>query len=177
MKTKEESPKRKPTGTIHYYVMKSPVGRILLVRNRSGLKLLSFQDGPHPVKPEPSWIKDEQPFREAIKQLQSYFAGTRKEFTLPLKPDGTPFQLLVWKQLQAIPYGKTVSYSSIAKKIGRPETVRAVGAANRRNPLSIVIPCHRVIGKNGFLVGYGGGLPIKEKLLSLEGYNDFHKET
>lgn len=169
MKTSGHSKKRKPSGTVHYCLLNSPVGKILLAGSRTGLKLVSFQDGNHPVTPDPGWVEDEKPFKTAISQFKSYFAGTRKEFSLPLEPEGTPFQLRVWKRLQSIPYGKTVSYGAIAKGIGKPTASRAVGAANGQNPLSIVVPCHRVIGQNGHLVGYGGGLPIKETLLSLEG--------
>ena len=160
---------RRPSGALQYCLLNSPVGRILLAGSRKGLKLVSFQDGAHPVTPDPGWVNNEQPFKAAISQLKSYFAGKRKEFSLPLDLEGTPFQRQVWKRLQSIPYGKTVSYGAIAKGIGKPTASRAVGAANGQNPLSIVVPCHRVIGQNGHLVGYGGGLPIKETLLSLEG--------
>lgn len=104
----------------------------------------------------------------AKKQLEEYFAGIRKNFDLPLKPQGTPFQLLVWEQLKQIPYGETRSYGEIAKAIGNPKASRAVGGANNKNPIGIIVPCHRVIGANGKLVGYAGGLDMKEKLLMLE---------
>lgn len=104
----------------------------------------------------------------AKKQLEEYFAGIRKNFDLPLKPKGTPFQLLVWEQLKQIPYGETRSYGEIAKAIGNPKASRAVGGANNKNPIGIIVPCHRVIGANGKLVGYAGGLDVKEKLLMLE---------
>lgn len=104
----------------------------------------------------------------AKKQLEEYFAGIRKTFDLPLKPKGTPFQLLVWEQLKQIPYGETRSYGEIAKAIGNPKASRAVGGANNKNPIGIIVPCHRVIGANGKLVGYAGGLDMKEKLLMLE---------
>lgn len=104
----------------------------------------------------------------AKKQLEEYFAGIRKNFDLPLKPKGTPFQLLVWEQLKQIPYGETRSYGEIAKAIGNPKASRAVGGANNKNPIGIIVPCHRVIGANGKLVGYAGGLDMKEKLLMLE---------
>ena len=105
---------------------------------------------------------------EARKQLNDYFDGSRKEFDLPLKPTGTEFQRAVLDELQKIPYGTTASYGDIAKRIGRPKAVRAVGAANGRNPLPIIIPCHRVVGSTGDLTGFGGGLPTKEALLRLE---------
>jgi methylated-DNA-[protein]-cysteine S-methyltransferase len=106
--------------------------------------------------------------REALSQLRAYFAGRLRDFHLPLDLAGTDFQVSVWRQLQTIPYGETCSYASIAQAIGRPAAVRAVGAANGANPIPIVVPCHRVIGSNGKLVGYGGGLPLKKRLLQLE---------
>ncbi len=106
---------------------------------------------------------------EAVRQLRAYFAGELREFDLPLDLQGTDFQLRVWRQLERIPYGETRSYSQIAAAIGAPQAVRAVGAANGANPIPIVVPCHRVIGASGKLVGYGGGLPLKKRLLALEG--------
>lgn len=106
---------------------------------------------------------------EAEKQLQEYFAGTRRSFDLPLAPAGTPFQRAVWDALRAIPYGETRTYAQIAEAIGNPKACRAVGMANNRNPIAILIPCHRVIGSNGSLTGYAGGLDVKERLLALEG--------
>ena len=106
--------------------------------------------------------------REALRQLRAYFAGDLEGFDLQLAPDGTPFQQKVWKALCKIPYGETISYGELAKRIGNPNASRAVGLANGSNPIPIIIPCHRVIGSNGKLTGYGGGLPIKEKLLALE---------
>jgi methylated-DNA-[protein]-cysteine S-methyltransferase len=114
------------------------------------------------------WKESRTPFQEAIRQLKAYFTGRLHVFDLPLKLEGTPFQLKVWKALQRIPYGETLSYGELARRIGRPGAHRAVGAANGRNPLSIVIPCHRVIGASGKLTGYGGGLEAKERLLALE---------
>jgi methylated-DNA-[protein]-cysteine S-methyltransferase len=105
---------------------------------------------------------------EAVRQLRAYFAGELQAFDLPLAPQGTPFQLAVWKHLCEIPYGETISYGELARRIGNPNASRAVGLANGSNPIPIVIPCHRVIGSNGKLTGYGGGLPIKDKLLGLE---------
>lgn len=106
--------------------------------------------------------------REAIRQLAAYFKGELKRFELPLAPTGTPFQQQVWRALQEIPYGETATYSDIARRIGRPQAVRAVGMANHRNPIAIVVPCHRVIGKNGHLTGYAGGLAVKSRLLQTE---------
>jgi methylated-DNA-[protein]-cysteine S-methyltransferase len=107
--------------------------------------------------------------REAANQLQAYFAGTLRQFDIPLDMLGTDFQKRVWRQLEEIPYGETRSYAQIAAAVGRPKAVRAVGAANGSNPVAIVVPCHRVIGANGKLTGYGGGLPLKKRLLELEG--------
>jgi methylated-DNA-[protein]-cysteine S-methyltransferase len=106
--------------------------------------------------------------REALRQLAEYFAGDRQDFDLPLAPEGTAFQRTVWRALAEIPYGETRSYGQIAHAIGKPAAVRAVGAANGSNPLAIIVPCHRVIGSSGRLVGYGGGLPMKRMLLDLE---------
>jgi methylated-DNA-[protein]-cysteine S-methyltransferase len=153
---------------IYYTTMDSPVGKLLLAGTKNALKFILFQHGKKVARPERHWEASEAPFREAIRQLQAYFAGERQAFDLPLSLDGTPFQQAVWRELQKIPYGKTASYGEIARAIGKPNAVRAVGAANGRNPLPIVIPCHRVIGSDGSLTGYGGGLPIKETLLLLE---------
>jgi len=118
--------------------------------------------------PEPDWIFNEKELTEPCRQLSEYFAGNRKHFELKLNPSGTEFQRQVLDELTRIPYGTTVSYSEIARRIGRPRAVRAVGAANGRNPIPVIIPCHRVIGANGDLTGFGGGLPTKEALLRLE---------
>jgi len=121
------------------------------------------------TKPPPGFTKAETPLiKKAAAQIEEYLAGKRKKFTLPLVMRGTEFQTAVWRALQDIPYGKTRSYKEIAAAIGRPKAVRAVGMANHRNPISIIVPCHRVIGHNGSLVGYGGGLPLKRRLLELE---------
>lgn len=118
---------------------------------------------------ESGWIEDSAPLGAAINQLRAYFAGELHEFHLTLNPQGTPFQLKVWERLRGIPYGQTVSYGELARRIGNSNASRAVGLANGSNPIPIVIPCHRVIGSSGALVGYGGGLDIKQKLLALEG--------
>lgn len=124
------------------------------------------------------FLKDEKPkdfiinetplIKEASRQLEEYLKGRRRDFNIPLSPQGTEFQKRVWKVLESIPYGQTWSYKNVAEKVGSPKAYRAVGMANNRNPISIIIPCHRVIGANGKLVGYGGGLGIKEYLLDLE---------
>lgn len=154
--------------TIYYAYMDSPVGKLLLAGNEEGLKCVGFPSGKGAVKPDKHWIPRDEPFREVIRQLQAYFAGTLREFDLPLAPEGTPFQLAVWSALRRIPYGGTVSYGEIARSIGKPKAMRAVGGANGRNPIPIIVPCHRVIGCDGSLTGFGGGLTVKQKLLDLE---------
>jgi methylated-DNA-[protein]-cysteine S-methyltransferase len=159
---------------VSYTRIDSPVGRLLLAGGDDGLRVLSFIDGREDkaIAPDPSWREippDESPtLRETVRQLRAYWARELRDFDLPLRPRGTPFQLAVWKQLCAIPYGTTISYGELARRVGNPKGSRAVGLANGSNPIAIVIPCHRVIGSNGKLTGYGGGLPIKEKLLELE---------
>jgi len=153
---------------MHYTRIDSPLGPLLLVADDAGLREILFVNGRHPVKPDSSWQENAKPFREIIRQLHAYFTGELEDFDLPLAPQGTAFQLKVWKRLCDIPYGETISYGQLARRIGNPNASRAVGLANGANPIPIVIPCHRVIGSNGKLTGYGGGLPIKEKLLALE---------
>jgi methylated-DNA-[protein]-cysteine S-methyltransferase len=148
--------------------MESPVGKLLLVADEEGLRLISFQKGKHAQRPRDDWRKDAAPLRETMRQLKAYFSGELQEFRLPLAPEGTEFQRKVWSALCDIPYGETISYGDLARRIRNPKAVRAVGTANGANPIPIVIPCHRVIGSDGTLTGYGGGLDIKEKLLGLE---------
>ncbi|PCJ58563.1 MAG: cysteine methyltransferase [Candidatus Hydrogenedentota bacterium] len=154
--------------TIYYSYTKSPCGEILLACNEEGLTHIHFQDGKYTMQPKQDWIRDAKPLCDAKDQLLAYFEGTQMQFDLPLAPAGTPFQLRVWEALKTIPCGKTVSYTDIARSIEHPTAVRAVGSANGRNPLPIVIPCHRVIGSDGKLRGYAGGLAIKQKLLEHE---------
>ncbi len=151
-----------------YTRMESPVGPLLLVADDSGLRRIDFVNGRTPAAADPQWHDDAEPLRETIRQLSAYFAGELEAFDLTLAPAGTPFQRTVWNRLCEIPYGETISYGELARRIGNPNAARAVGLANGSNPIPIVIPCHRVIGSNGKLTGYGGGLPIKEKLLALE---------
>lgn len=153
---------------MYYCYMQTPVSQLMLVGDEIGLRQVNFQDGPHPARPEPDWQQDEKPFREAIQQLKKYFAGKQRQFDLPLKPEGTKFQQSVWNALRSIPYGETWSYGQLARHIQRPKAARAVGAANGQNPIPIIVPCHRVIGADGSLTGFGGGLRIKQKLLELE---------
>jgi methylated-DNA-[protein]-cysteine S-methyltransferase len=154
--------------TVRYTRCESPVGPLLLTATDAGLQHVLFVNGRRPPQVHPSWIEDLTPLREPIRQLRAYFAGELEKFDLPLAPEGTPFQLKVWQELCDIPYGETIAYGELARRIGNPKAARAVGLANGSNPIPIIIPCHRVIGSNGKLTGYGGGLPIKEKLLALE---------
>ncbi len=153
---------------VYYTFIPSPVGRLLLSGDGHQLHMLSFTMGCRAREPEPAWTEDDVPFREVIRQLEEYFAGVRREFQLPLAPQGTPFQLAVWEALQRIPYGETTSYGQLARRLDRPNASRAVGLANGANPIAIIIPCHRVIGSNGNLTGFGGGIDIKQRLLDLE---------
>ena len=155
---------------IHYQFMDSPVDRLLLAADDSGLRLVEFHTPRHPMSRTTEWTQGDHPFLHTARtQLGEYFAGTRTSFELPLSPQGTPFQKDVWHALADIPYGQTISYAQLATRVGKPTAMRAVGAANGRNPLPIVLPCHRVIGADGSLTGFGGGLPTKQFLLELEG--------
>lgn len=155
-----------------YRLVRSPLGNVIVASDREGLRKVDFERGRHGLVPIPDdWEKDPSfPLRRrAAEELTLYFEGKLHRFSLPLAPVGTPFQKRVWKELLRIPYGKTLSYTELARRVGRPEAIRAAGSANARNPISIVIPCHRVVGKNGSLTGYGGGLEKKRALLALEG--------
>ncbi len=155
---------------IWYDEMPSPVGRLRLAADEQGLREIWFENDKYRKALPSHWHRtaEASALMQARQQLEEYFAGTRETFDLPLRPHGTPFQLEVWWELARIPYGVTISYGELARRIGQPTAVRAVGAANGRNPLPIVLPCHRVIGSNGSLTGFGGGLPVKQYLLSLE---------
>jgi len=153
---------------MYYCYLDTPIGELLLAGDDDALCLVSFPEGTMRRDPEPDWIYNEKPFAAARQQLTEYFAGERRTFDLPLKLNGTEFQMSVLQALQQIPYGETTSYADIAERIGRPKAVRAVGAANGRNPIPIIVPCHRVIGSHGDLTGFGGGLDTKEALLRLE---------
>lgn len=155
-------------GTVYFDEMPSPVGTLRLVADDVGLRQIAFETERHPKPVAPDWVRSAEALAFARVQLQAYFAGTRQHFELPLHPLGTPFQCTVWHALAQIPYGTTLSYGELARRIGQPQAMRAVGAANGRNPLPIVLPCHRVIGANGSLTGFGGGLPTKRWLLELE---------
>ena len=154
---------------MHFRYLDSPIGSLLLAGDETGLKFIGFAHGKGKLTPAPDWLPDHDYFNDAESQLLEYFDGRRQSFELKLAPSGTTFQLAVLAALQTIPFGQTRSYLDIARLIGRPAAVRAVGAANGRNPLPIVIPCHRVIGSDGSLTGFGGGLETKRFLLELEG--------
>jgi len=153
---------------MNYTYLDTPIGELLLAGDLCALREIGFPDGPKRRRAEPGWELRDAIFSEAKSQLSEYFAGSLRTFSLPLEPSGTPFQLRVLDQLQKIPYGETVSYGEIAARLGKPKAMRAVGAANGRNPIPVIIPCHRVIGANGKLTGFGGGLPTKSALLKLE---------
>lgn len=156
--------------TTYYTYIESSIDPILLTSDGAALTGLYMVESKHGPEVGANWIHcdDAAPFAEAKRQLADYFAGALTEFDLPLAPEGTEFQRRVWAELMRIPFGVTISYGELARRIGQPGSARAVGLANGRNPISIVVPCHRVIGANGKLVGYGGGLPRKQALLSLE---------
>ena len=157
------------------HIVSSPIGRLLLTGDGHALTGLWMLDarsfsGRRSARVEEGLTLSPEAFTEVASQLEEYFAGDRKEFTVPLAPSGTPFQLSVWTELTKIPYGSTVSYGDIARALGkRLVASRAVGLANGSNPISVIVPCHRVIGSDGSLTGYGGGLERKELLLRLEG--------
>lgn len=151
-----------------YDIIDSPIGKLLLAGDEAGLRFVDFRGGPGKKRSLAGWERDAAAMRGAARQLAEYFAGRRRTFELKLAPEGTAFCRAAWRALAKVPYGTTVSYGELAKRIGRPKAARAVGAAVGANPLGIVIPCHRVIGADGSLTGFGGGLPIKRKLLGLE---------
>jgi len=154
---------------MYFTLYQSPLGEIALTANDKGLTALAFQDGSAAIDLEAGYQESSAPFVEACRQLDEYFAGERDEFSLALAPKGTEFQKKVWQALTTIKQGETKSYQWLAKKINNEKAVRAVGSANGANPIALIIPCHRVIGANGKLTGYAGGLNLKAKLLMHEG--------
>lgn len=158
--------------TLYYSILNSPIGKLLLVGTTEHLLEIRFENS-WDESDLTDFTKEDSLFTEAITQLNEYFTGKRKDFSLPLSPQGTDFQQKVWSELQSIPYGTTTSYGEIAKRIENPKGSRAVGLANGKNPIPIIIPCHRVIGKNGKLTGFGGGLDIKQHLLEIEKLSSF----
>lgn len=149
----------------------SPLGTLRLTAEGGKLKGVHFRGQKHEPKPQPDWQRadDEPVLAQAREQLAEYFAGRRKRFELPLAPEGTPFQRAVWQALLAVPFGATSTYGAIAHAVGRPTAARAIGAAIGANPIGIVVPCHRIIGRDGTLTGYAGGIERKSRLLALEG--------
>ena len=160
-----------------YHVMSSPLGLLFLARSEQGLRHLEYMDrksikrmiaNHSATQADATWEPSLLELKPVVEQLEGYFCGALATFDVPLDPIGSPVQMAVWKALLDIPYGETISYGMLAERVGNPAASRAVGLANGRNPIAIVIPCHRVIGSNGTLTGYGGGLPNKQKLLALE---------
>jgi methylated-DNA-[protein]-cysteine S-methyltransferase len=183
MRSEVRDPHPAGTDTASCAEIESPVGPLLLAADGAGLRRIVFVNGrraarsaAHRGVPQPASLpadhriapEGQRILTETIHQLRAYFSGELESFSLPLAPEGTPFQLEVWRRLCDIPFGETISYGELARLLHRPGASRAVGLANGSNPIPLVIPCHRVIGSNGKLTGYGGGLPIKEKLLALE---------
>ncbi len=151
-----------------YCYYQSPIGKLLLVGADGVLEELHFPNSSEQIHIPEDWQCDEQCFQPALQQLAEYFTGSRQQFDLKIAPKGTTFQQSVWQELCKIPFGQTASYGEIAERIGNPKACRAVGLANAKNPLPIIVPCHRVIGKDGSLTGFGGGLEIKKQLLDIE---------
>lgn len=154
--------------SLSYTSIDSPIGELLLLGDGDALHGLYMQDGRKPARIAPQWKRSAAPFADVRVQLREFFAGERVVFDTPLAMHGTPFELQVWRALVDIPYGETVSYGEIATRVGQPSAARAVGLANGRNPIAVIVPCHRVIGADGTLTGYGGGLERKRLLLELE---------
>ena len=152
----------------NYCYYPAPFGDLLLVEENEKIEHVMFPVEHNTRTLEKEWIEDKNAFKDIFTQFDEYFSGKRKVFSLKLNPIGTKFQKSVWQELQKIPYGETTNYGELARRIGNPNASRAVGAANGKNPIVIIIPCHRVIGKDGSLTGFGGGLPVKEQLLALE---------
>lgn len=158
-------------GMMNFADLETPIGRLRLVSDGAALQELHLRPGPRTSLLNRGWREDGEtaPLPDAIRQLQEYFAGRRREFNLPLALEGSPFQRQVWEELLRIPFGSTLSYGDVATRIGSPGASRAVGLANNRNPVAIIVPCHRVIGADGSLGGFGGGVPMKRWLLRHEG--------
>ena len=151
-----------------YSTVDSPIGELLLLGDGRSLHGLYMQEGRTAITVRPGWVASEEPFAAVRAQLAEYFAGRRSSFEVPLAMTGTAFERRVWSALREIPYGESISYGELARRIGKPTGARAVGLANGRNPISVIVPCHRVIGADGSLTGYGGGVERKRFLLDLE---------
>jgi methylated-DNA-[protein]-cysteine S-methyltransferase len=153
---------------VFYTTIDSPIGPLFMTMEDDQLTNICMNQQKREVEVQPEWEQDQRHFREVAKQLREYFAGKRREFDFPLRLDGTAFQCSVWNELRKIPFGETISYAELARRIQNPKAVRAVGLANGQNPIPVVVPCHRVIGSNGSLTGFGGGIEKKKLLLDLE---------
>jgi len=156
---------------MHYYDhFQSPHGRMLLVADDHGLASVSFAGQKYAPRVEKGWTRDgaHAPIAKAKRELAEYFAGRRKRFSVKLSPQGTPFQRKVWKAIAGVAFGRTIAYAELARRAGRPGSARAAGAATGRNPIGVIVPCHRIVGSNGSLTGYAGGLAKKRALLALE---------
>ena len=171
-KTKRISPAIK-----HYTFVETPVGPLLIAGASEIVMLNNFPTGSQAMQPWLEWLRDDNMFSNAKQQFTEYFEGTRTEFTMAVEMDGTNFQKQCWTALRQVPYGATISYGELAQRIGRPGASRAVGAANHANPLPIVIPCHRVIGSDKSLTGFGGGLDTKLQLLAMENPTAYGTDT
>jgi methylated-DNA-[protein]-cysteine S-methyltransferase len=156
------------TGSLSYTTIDSPIGELLLLGDGHALRGLYMQGGRKPIEVHESWERDDASFATVIAQLGEYFAGERATFDIELELVGTPFQRRVWQGLLDIPYGETISYGELARRIDQPTAARGVGMANGANPIAVIVPCHRVIGSDGSLTGYGGGMERKRLLLDLE---------
>jgi methylated-DNA-[protein]-cysteine S-methyltransferase len=167
MPTMQTEQNKQTTQTL-YTTMESPIGELLLVGDGETLSGLYMQDGRKPKQIATDWTESAASFTDVKRQLEEYFAGERTTFEVKLAAEGAPFEREVWHALEEIPYGETVSYGEIARRVGQPTAARAVGTANGRNPIAVIVPCHRVIGADGSLTGYGGGLERKRLLLELE---------
>lgn len=154
-----------------YARLRTPLGTLIAIAAGGVVTGLHFDGGRHAPEIAPEWREEPyaSPLRECAEQLADYFAGKRQCFDLPVAPRGTPFQQRVWREIAKVPFGETITYAELAARAGSPGSARAAGAATGRNPLAIVVPCHRIVGTGGALTGYAGGLPRKERLLALEG--------
>lgn len=159
---------KRPAGTIWTATVDSPIGQLNLTSSNNYITGLYMEEQRHAPTDRDTWIRNDPLFVEAVTQIEAYFAGALRTFDLPIKLEGTEFQMRVWNELRTIPYGETMNYGRLARQVGNPKACRAVGLANGRNPVAIIIPCHRVIGVNGALTGYGGGLDRKKWLLGHE---------
>jgi methylated-DNA-[protein]-cysteine S-methyltransferase len=162
----------KPQSIVSFCCIDSPIGRLTLTSDGTSLTGLYMANPAKPLPRTADWVMDPSvaPLPEAARQLREYFAGERQKFDLPLSMNGTEFQRRVWQQLTSIPFGETWSYGQLAKRLDNPSACRAVGLANGKNPIAIIVPCHRVIGADGSLTGFGGGIERKEWLLTHEGW-------